>query len=230
MAIKELMITETELSRLKMSYEEFLVWGDEHKHAEWDASTGEVIIFMPPKDIHQTTLSFLYELLSLFVRLFGLGKVGLAPFEVKLKPGGSSREPDIFFVAEANLERWTEDKILGPADLIIEIISTSTIQNDRRDKFKEYAEAGVREYWMIDPRPGKQRADFFRLNEAGQYELYATEDNPQVTSEVIPGFWLRPAWLWQINSLTPIVCALEIEGVAAALTKQIQQVQSQGNE
>jgi hypothetical protein len=59
MAIKELMITETEPSRLKMSYEEFLVWGDEHKHAEWDASTGEVIIFMPPKDIHQTTLGFL---------------------------------------------------------------------------------------------------------------------------------------------------------------------------
>ncbi len=226
MAIREAPTVRTKPTRLTMSYEEFLEWSDEDTHAEWDASTGEVIIQMPPKDIHQTTLSFLYELLSLFVRLFNLGKVGLAPFEVKLRPGGSSHEPDIFFVATANLERWTEDKLLGPADLIIEIISTDSVQRDRRDKFGEYAKAGVREYWIIDPRPGKHRADFFRLNEAGQYELYATEDDKRVTSEIIPGFWLHPAWLWQVKTLNPLTCALEIEGVAAALTEQIQQAQS----
>ncbi|MCK6629813.1 MAG: Uma2 family endonuclease [Anaerolineae bacterium] len=231
MAIKEIIASEeAQPTRLKMSYEEFLEWSNEDTHAEWDASTGEVIIFMPPKDIHQTTLSFLYELLSLFVRLFNLGKVGFAPFEVKLKPDGSSREPDIFFVAKPNLERWTEDKLFGPADLIIEIVSTSTVQNDRRDKFREYAEAGVQEYWIIDPRPGKQRADFFRLDEQGQYYLFATEDNQQVKSQVLPNFWLRPAWLWQVDTLNPLTCALEIEGVAAALTQQIQQVQSKGDE
>ncbi len=104
------------------------------------------------------------------------------------------------------------------------------MQNDRRDKFREYAEAGVREYWIIDPRPRKQRADFFRLDEQGQYGLYATEDNQQIKSEVLPGFWLRPSWLWQVDTLTPLTCALEIEGVAATLAQQIQQIQSKGDE
>lgn len=140
MAVRDIIASEeAQPTRLKMSYEEFLEWSNEDTHAEWDASTGEVIIFMPPKNIHQATLMFLSQLLDIFVRLFDLGKVGIAPFEVKLKPSGSSREPDIFF-------------------------------------------------------------------------------------------WLRPTWLWQVDTLTPLTCALEIEGVAAALTQQIQQVQSKGDE
>ena len=50
---------------------------------------------------------------------------------------------------------------------------------------------------MIDPRPGKQRADFLQLDETGEYALIATEDDERYASAVLPGFWLRPAWLWQ---------------------------------
>jgi Uma2 family endonuclease len=221
---------ETKPARLKMSYEEFLEWAGEDTHAEW--VEGEVIIHMPPKNIHQVTLSFLHRLLGLFVELFNLGQVGIAPFEVKLKPGGAAREPDIFFIANENLDRLTEDRLVGPADLIIEIVSSDSVRRDRHDKFKEYCEAGVREYWIIDPRPGKQRADFFRLDEAGQYELYATEDDERVPSQVIPGFWLRPAWLWQADTVNVLTCSLEIEGVSAALLQQIEQVSQsqQGDE
>lgn len=216
-------ITDKGETRLRMSYEEFLEWAGEDTYAEW--VNGEVIIPMPPRNIHQTTLGFLHELLSLFVRLFNLGKVGIAPFEVKL-PGGSSREPDIFFVATENLNRLTEERLVGPPDLIVEIISPDSVHRDRHDKFREYRAAGVREYWIIDPRPDKHRADFFRLDEQGEYELYATEDNERVESQVLSGFWLRPAWLWQANTLNPLTCCLEIEGVAAAVTRQIQKVQA----
>jgi Uma2 family endonuclease len=204
-----------------MSYEAFLEWADEDTHAEW--VNGEVIVFMPPKNIHQTTLVFLHELLSLFARLFDLGKVGFAPFEVKLKPAGSAREPDLFFIAKENLGRLTEERLVGPADLIVEIVSDDSVRRDRYDKFREYRDAGVREYWIVDPRPAKQRADFFRLTEGGEYELYATEDDEQVVSHVLPGFWLRPAWLWQADRLNPLTCCLELEGVAAAVLKQIEQ-------
>jgi Uma2 family endonuclease len=221
MAIQEVVAPETKPTRLKMSYEAFLKWANEDTHAEW--VDGEVIIHMPPKNIHQVTLGFLYELLALFTRLFELGEVRIAPFEVKLKPDGSSREPDIFFLARENLTRLTEERVIGPADLIIEIISGDSVRRDRHDKFREYREAGVREYWLIDPRHGKQRADFFRLDEAGEYELYATEDDERVESQVLRGFWLRPAWLWQADTLNPLTCSLEIEGVAAALMHQIQQ-------
>lgn len=226
MAVKEAVSTEATPTRLRMSYEEFLAWSDEDTRAEW--VDGEVIIPMPPKNVHQTTLAFLHRLLAMFVDLFDLGKVSVAPFEVKLKPDGSSREPDIFFIAKENLDRLTEEKLVGPADLIIEIISTDSVQRDRRDKFKEYRAAGVREYWIIDPRPNKQRADFFRLDETGDYELYGTEDDAWIDSQVLPGFGLRPAWLWPVDSLSPITCALEIEGVADALNEQIRQAPRSG--
>jgi Uma2 family endonuclease len=223
MATQEIVLEAQALPQLKMSYEEFLEWCNEDMHAEWDAELGEVIIQMPPRDIHQTTIAFLHRLLGLFVDLFDLGKVGIAPFEVKLSPRGSAREPDIFFIAKENLDRLTDQRLAGPADLIIEIISPDSVSRDRDKKSKEYAAAGVREYWIIDPRPGKQRADFFRRNEVGQYELYATEDDERVEALVLPGFWLRPTWLWQVDTLSPLTCALKIEGVAEAVAAQIKQ-------
>jgi len=41
---------------------------------------------------------------------------------------------------------------------------------DRGDKFYEYQEGSVREYWMFDPRPGKERVDFYVLDEHGRYQ------------------------------------------------------------
>jgi len=219
MVTKALSRIESGSARLRMSYEEFLEWADEDTHAEW--VDGEVIVFMPAKEIHQAILGFLHRLLGLYVDLFQLGQIRVAPLEMRLSH--SAREPDILFVANNNLEQLTADRLKGPADLVIEIISDDSVQRDRRDKFKEYREAGVREYWIIDPRAGKQRADFFRLDEAGDYDLFATEDDDKVASEVLPGFWLRPEWLWQVKSLSPLTCALKIEGVAAALQEQIEQ-------
>lgn len=213
----------TKSTRLKMSYEEFLQWADEDVHAEWDASRGEVIIHMPPKEIHQITLGFLYELLSLFVRLFSLGKVMVAPFEMKVSAAGSAREPDIFFVANENLERLTEDRLVGPADLIVELVSDDSVQRDRNRKFQEYRDAGVREYWIVDPRPDKQRADFFRLDEQGEYELYATEDDERVASHVLPGFWLKPTWLWQADERDPFLAFCEMAGLSEAVINQFRQ-------
>ncbi len=222
--------TDLEPTRLRMSYEDFMAWSDEDTHAEWillDSSRyGEVIVHRPPKDIHQAVVGFLYELLGMFVRLFDLGRVRIAPLEVKLKPGGSSRVPDIFFVAQANLDRLTQNRMNGPPDLVIEVVSDDSVKRDRDDKFGEYRDAGVREYWITDPRPDKQRADFYRLDESGAYRLYATEDDERAASQVLPGFWLRPEWLWQADILNPLTCSFEIEGVIQAVTEQIKRVQS----
>ncbi len=65
MTIKEAVALKTKPTHLKMSYEAFLEWAGEDTHAEW--VNGEVIVPRPPKNIRQTTLGFLYELLSLFV-------------------------------------------------------------------------------------------------------------------------------------------------------------------
>lgn len=212
---------------LRMRYEDYLAWADEDIHAEWvpiaGTDQGEVIIHMPPKDIHQVVVGFLHSLLSLFVSLFDMGQLRIAPLEVKLQPEGASREPDLLFIANEHLARLTPDRVEGPPDLIIEIVSKDSVKRDREDKFKEYQSAGVREYWVIDPRAEKQRADFYRLDEAtGTYYLYATEDDERVTSSVITGFWLNPAWLWDVDQYTPIQCIAQMEGAIEAIQAQLE--------
>jgi Uma2 family endonuclease len=202
-----------------MSYEEFLTWTNEDTHAEW--SNGEVIVQMPATLVHQLMVGFLLRLLSPYTRLFELGKVIMAPFEVKLTPTGSSREPDLLFLAKENLSRLTEDRLEGAPDLVIEVISKSSVKIDRDDKLKEYQAAGVREYWIIDPRVGKQRMDCYRLDDQGIYYLYAMEDTEVVASQFIQGFWLRPEWLWQAENLNPLTCLLQMEGMMEKVTEQM---------
>lgn len=181
--------------RRAMSYEEFIAWSDEDTHAEW--VHGEAIVFMPPALPHQELAGFLHTLLSLYARFFNLGIVLLAPFEMQLFPGRSSREPDLLFVAREHRERLTPARLDGPADLVIELISDSSAVRDREEKFQEYQAAGVREYWLFDPRPGREQADFYRLTARGLYEAVLPDAQGRYHAATLPGFWLRLDWLWQ---------------------------------
>src|SRR5690348_4674541 len=109
-------VAQEQEQRIAMSYEQFLTELDEDAHAEW--VNGETIIFMPPNHKHQAMVRFLVNLLSMFVEFFQLGEILVAPFEMKVSPDSSGREPDILFIAKENLGRITEQKLEGPADLI----------------------------------------------------------------------------------------------------------------
>src|SRR4051812_29874897 len=78
----------------RMSEAEFLAWtADTDVRAEW--ADGEAIQLMPPDERHQDLSGFLLELLRVFVRKFGLGKMLDAPFEMRLQSSSnrSYREP-----------------------------------------------------------------------------------------------------------------------------------------
>jgi Uma2 family endonuclease len=180
--------------RLKMSYDEFLAWAGEDLHAEW--VNGEVIIHMTAKQKHQGVAGFLYKLLSLFAELRRSGIVLTAPFQMKLAPDGPGREPDVLFVADEHRERVTENGVQGPADLVIEIVSDDSVTRDRVEKLEEYEHYGVREYWIIDPRARRPRADFYQLDERGQYQPVPIGADGRYHSKVLPGFWLKVDWLW----------------------------------
>jgi Uma2 family endonuclease len=180
--------------RRKMSYEEYLKFAPDSLIVEW--VDGEVIIYMPPIYVHQNLVSFLHRLLGPFIQAFGLGISILAPFEVKLWPGGPAREPDIIFIGADNLDILTAKKIEGAPDLLIEIISPGSVTEDRIRKFSQYEQAGVREYWVIDPRPHQQQADFYLLGEDGLYQAVPLDEDGTYHSTVLPGFWLKVNWLW----------------------------------
>jgi Uma2 family endonuclease len=205
---------------LHMSYEEY-------KHTEFEGGLtewvdGKVIFHMPPKDEHQNVVEFLIELLGPFVRLFKLGKMRVAPFSMRILADGPAREPDLFFLAAEHLDRLSATELNGAADLAIEIISDESVGRDRGDKFYEYQEGGVREYWIIDPRPRKQRADFYVLDDNGMFQPIPIAADGIYRSSVLPNFWLNINWLWATHP-NPLAALAQIVGVE----QLIQAIQSE---
>ncbi|MCP4264709.1 MAG: Uma2 family endonuclease [Candidatus Brocadiaceae bacterium] len=181
--------------RQKMDYQSYLKMAAESQITEW--VDGEVINYMPPMDYHQDIARFLSLLIDSFITYFNLGILRFAPFEVKLWPDGPSREPDILFISQDNLPNLTPKRFQGGPDLLIEIVSASSVIEDRVRKLTQYEQAGVREYWIIDPRPHQQQADFFILNSDGAYAPAPVSEDGVYHSTVIPNFWLNLAWLWE---------------------------------
>lgn len=174
-----------------MTYEEFLEWADEDTRAEW--VEGEIIMPSPANIRHQRIAQLLSATMMIFVQQRKLGEVFIAPFQMKLAHSG--REPDVLFLANDHLDRLTATLLNGPADLVIEVISPDSIGRDRGDKFYEYQEADIPEYWLIDPLT--ERAEFYQLDAAGKYQLIPPDDIGVYRSKVMPEFWLRVEWLWR---------------------------------
>ncbi|MBI5653838.1 MAG: Uma2 family endonuclease [Chloroflexi bacterium] len=177
----------------KMTFEDFLDWCDEDTHAEW--VNGEVQMTSPANDEHQDLADFLTTVLRQFVRQKKLGWIRSAPFLMRLPDSSRGREPDILFVRQEHLARVKKTYLDGPADLAIEIISPESVGRDRGEKFVEYEQAGITEYWLIDPT--RARAEFYRLDARGMYRLIDPDANGVYRSQVVDGFWLRVDWLWQ---------------------------------
>jgi len=210
---------------LQMTYAEYRAWASESRHTEW--VNGEVIISMPPKPRHQLLVKFLGTLLNLFARFFHLGTVIDAPVEMRATPDGPAREPDILFLTEEHTDRIAEDRISGPADLIVEVISDESVGRDRGDKFYEYEEAGVREYWLLDPRPKRQRADFYQLAADGHFKPIPIGAEGIYRSAVIPGFWLNVNWLWADEFPDPLLTLAEIAGFSKEMVEALQRMRTE---
>lgn len=187
-----------------MSYEAFLEWADEDTQAEW--VDGKVVFLSPPSTRHQLLVRFLIASLSAFVEASDAGVLLPSPYQMKLGPNLPGREPDILFVANENLSRLQKNRLAGPADLAIEIISPESRARDRGEKFYEYEQAGIKEYWLIDP--DREQAEFYRLGARGIYELVRLEDGV-FESTVLPGLKLEPAWFWQ-EPLLPLISILKL--------------------
>ena len=60
-------------------------------------------------------------------------------------------QPDVMWVAAGSRCVIDKKRLIGPPDLIIEILSPSTEANDRSDKYTLYERHSVREYWIVNP-------------------------------------------------------------------------------
>jgi Uma2 family endonuclease len=176
----------------------------------------------PPYMTYEELLNWADEdTLADFSELHALGEVIDGPFQMKL--GRSGREPDLLFVAREHLERFKQTYLDGPADLVVEVVSPESTGRDRGDKFYEYREAGIPEYWLIDPQ--LQQAEFYQLDAAGRYQNIAADASGVYRSRALPGFWLRVGWLWQdpLPDVTQALLTIDRDAYTRYLQERLQQ-------
>ena len=156
----------------------------EEKEYVFELINGEIVAKNHPTTTHQRVLRRLSSLIDTFVSKDKLGEVFFAPLGVVLGENNDV-QPDLFVVLDANLPNLREDGFYGAPDLIIEIISPSSIKLDRSTKFKLYERAGVAEYWIVDTK--NQSIEVYG-RVTGVYDItsFAVETGA-VTSSVLPG-------------------------------------------
>ena len=167
------------------SEEEYLALETNHLIEYTD---GSLEMLPMPTIQHQLIVAFLYNMLLSFIQSKKLGTLLFAPLRVKLWEG-KYREPDLVFLSSEKPERL-QGRYLDGADLVIEVISGSA-EDRHRDlvtKRQEYAQAGISEYWIVDPAEEKITV----LTLAGDnYQIHGDfKPGSAATSNLLLGFSL----------------------------------------
>jgi len=188
-----------------MTEEEFLEFCDEDTRAEY--IDGEVIVHSPASNKHGRIIMFLGSLIQFYVDEKKLGTVWGDNFQVRLR-AGLRRVPDMIFISKDSKIKITKTEIDGAPDLIMEIVSPDSVVRDWREKYFEYEQAGVEEYWIIDP--GNERMEIYCLNQQGKYEAQKAESGV-FQSKILPGFWVKAEWFWQEPLPNVVTIARELQ-------------------
>ena len=104
----------------------------------------------------------------------------IAPTDVRLdRDERTMVVPDVFVICQPDDDRMDNDKYInGAPDLIIEVLSPSTRRKDMFTKLYKYEEAGVREYWIVDPN--KEKVIVYIFGEESDVSLYGFDSEVPV--------------------------------------------------
>jgi len=164
---------------------EFYEWVTEEVKAEF--INGEIVIHSPVRKRYWDANDLLSSLLSFYVRLNKLGRIGTEKVMISLTR--NDYEPDLVFFSNEKVALFTPDQVLFPSpDFIVEILSPKTAKHDRTTKKDDYALHGIPEYWIVDPV--KQRIEQYLLpsNANKYFPAKIHQYGATITSKVITGF------------------------------------------
>lgn len=136
-----------------------------------------------PTQRHQSISRFLFLALVTFVHDLG-GNVFYAPLRLRIRDG-KFREPDLLLVRDAGDPRCGDDYWRG-ADLVVEVVSPAAPDRDLVDKRADYAEAGVPEYWIVNP--SDETVTVLALADGGYREYGVFRPGERAGSWSLPGF------------------------------------------
>lgn len=179
----------TELSELdtgkRYSYADYLMWRLKERI---ELIQGKIFKMSPAPGTEHQRIS--HELDRQFGNFFHRKpcQVFPAPFDVRLPRQGEQADEAIFTVVQpdlcvvCNADKLDEKGCKGAPDLVVEILSPGNSKREMRDKFEAYEEAGVREYWLVNP--AEKTVFIYLLNEQGRFIGLQplTEDQAAVSS------------------------------------------------
>jgi Uma2 family endonuclease len=140
--------------------------------------------------LHQVVVLLLSRLLDEIADASG-GLALFAPMDVNLAEH-SVVQPDVIYVSASRRE-IVHERLEGAPDLVIEVLSPGTARRDRGEKLRLYAQAGVREYWIVDPA---ERQIEFLANREGDFVVVLPEGETY-RSQAVPEIQLALTELWQ---------------------------------
>lgn len=138
---------------------------------------------------HQIVVGRIHHQLDAHVRRFDEGRVALSPVDVILDRGRALVvQPDLVFISASRLAICS-DRIQGPPDLVVEVLSSTNRHHDRVVKVGWYQTYGVRECGMVDPNAC--RIDVIDLT-ASADDVRVYSEGQILRSRVLPRLRLRP--------------------------------------
>lgn len=147
------------------------------------------VLPMPTLD-HQEIVRILYDALRDHLRsIHNQGKIYFAPCPIRFS-AKLIREPDLFYLSATQYQK--RSKYATTAELVIEVVSGTKTdrQRDLVIKRKEYAEQGVKEYWIVDPKTKSIQVLSLPVTGKKYQSLGKFTGTQSVKSKVFPGLVL----------------------------------------
>ncbi len=132
----------------RWTYKEYVALPDDGRR--YEIMDGVLLVAPSPSPAHQSSSGKLFRYLAQYVDDAGLGRVFYAPLDVELTPYRVF-QPDLIVLLNESLGKITASRVVGAPDLVVEITSPGTAAYDRLSKFEAYAQAGIGEYWIVNP-------------------------------------------------------------------------------
>jgi Uma2 family endonuclease len=137
----------------KYSFADYISWSFNERI---ELFKGKIFTMSPvPNTAHQRISGELFVKFHSFFKSHNCG-LFYAPFDVRL-PKNSTIEKEIFTVIQPDLcvicdsNKIDQKGCIGAPDLIVEILSPGNTTKEMKNKFEIYQEAGVLEYWLVEP-------------------------------------------------------------------------------
>jgi Uma2 family endonuclease len=166
------------------TYSHYLAIPDDGQR--YEIIDGVLYMAPSPNEFHQNEAARIIIYLGIHIELPDLGRILPAPFDIKLS-FKTVVQPDVVVFLYKNGEVEELSKLVkNIPDLVVEIASPGTTKHDRQRKFHAYEQAGIREYWIVEP---KQQSVEVYLLDAGTYcKIGVFSGKQTVVSQVVPDF------------------------------------------